>query len=80
MELEIIRDALGWCGLINIGILFFWFFMLVFAGDLVYRLHTKWFKMSREQFDIVHYSAIAFYKLAFFLFNIVPYLALRIVI
>jgi hypothetical protein len=45
----------------------------------MYRFHSKWFKISVEKFDDIHYSGMAFFKIAIFLFNLVPYLALRIV-
>ncbi len=46
MTLEVVRNALGWCFLINLGILMLWFLFLVFAHGWVYKMHTKWFKMS----------------------------------
>ena len=79
MTLEIVRNALGWCCLINLGILMWWFLFLVFAHDWVYKLHTKWFKMSVEQFNAIHYTGMMLFKLFIFAANLVPYLALRIV-
>ena len=79
MTVEILRDFLAWCSVINIGFLLFWVLWLMLAHDFVYRIHGKWFKMSVERFDAIHYAGIAFYKICIFVFNIVPYLALRIV-
>ena len=79
MTVEIVRSALGWCTLINMGMLLFWFLMLIFAKGLVYKVHSRWFKLSEEQFDKIHYSGLAHYKLAIFVLNLVPYIALRIV-
>lgn len=42
-------------------------------------LHSQWFHLSREQFDAVHYADMALYKLGILLFNLIPYIALRIV-
>lgn len=39
----------------------------------------RWFSLSREQFDSLHYAAMAVFKMGVLLFNLVPYLALRIV-
>jgi len=53
---------------------------MVYVGhDFMYRIHGKWFKLSEEKFDAIHYALIGFFKLSMILFNIVPYLALRIV-
>jgi len=79
MTIETIRDVLGWCSVINIGLLLWWFVALTLLHDWVYKYHSKWFKIPVEKFDSIHYSGMALYKMGIFLFNIVPYLALRIV-
>jgi hypothetical protein len=79
MTIEQIRDVLAWCSVINIGLLLWWFLMFALAHDFVYRLHGKWFKLTVERFDAIHYAGMAFFKIGIFLLNIVPYLALRIV-
>ena len=79
MTIEIIRAALAWCTVINIGLLLWWFLFITLAHDWTYRLHSKWFKLSVEEFDTVHYAGMAFFKIGIFLLNLVPYLALRIV-
>lgn len=79
MTVEIIRDVLAWCSVINIGLLLFWLLWLTLAHDLVYRVHGKFLKLSVEKFDAIHYAGMAFFKICIFVFNIVPYLALRIV-
>ncbi len=79
MTIEVIRAALGWCSIINMGLLIWWFLVITLAHDWVYKFHSKWFKLSVEKFDEIHYAGIAFFKIAVFLFNIVPYFALRIV-
>ena len=79
MTVEMIRAALGWCSIINIGLLFLWFFFMTVLHDWVYKYHSKWFRLSVERFDEIHYTSIAFFKMAILFFNIVPYFALRIV-
>jgi len=79
MTLEAIRSALAWCTLINWGILLWWFLFFALAHDWLYSIHSKWFNISVEKFDTIHYTGIAFYKILIFMFNFIPYLALRIV-
>ncbi len=79
MTAELLREILGWCAVINMGLLLWWFLFLVFAHDFIYRMHSRWYKIPVETFDAIHYSGIAFLKLLVFVFNITPYLALRIV-
>jgi hypothetical protein len=79
MTLESIRDVLGWCSAINIGLLLFWWLWFVLAHDFMYRFHGKWFKLSVEKFDAINYALIGLFKIGIILFNIIPYFALRIV-
>ena len=80
MDAETIRGMLGWCSLINLGLLAWWFLFFSFAHDWTYQFHSKWFSLSAEHFDIIHYSGMALYKVGIILFNLVPYLALRIIL
>ncbi len=73
------QSVLGWCAIINFGVLMWWFLFLVFAHDWVYRQHQRWFKITESRFDEIHYSAFAYYKLSVFVLIVVPYLALKIV-
>lgn len=79
MTIDTLREMLLWCFVINFGILLWWFLFFTFAHDWVYRFHGKWFKLSRDQFDAIHYAGIAFFKICIFVFNLVPYIALHIV-
>jgi len=71
---------LGISSLINIGLLLYWFFAFLYAHDLIYRLHTRWFKLSVEKFDSIHYSGMAILKLVTLFFNVVPYIVLKIML
>jgi len=79
MSIETLRYALLWCAVINYGVMLVWFLFFILARDLIHRLHGQWFRLSREQFDMAHYAGMAIFKLGIILFNLVPYVALRIV-
>jgi hypothetical protein len=76
MTIEVIRSFLLWCTVINHAVLLVWFLVFVFAHDLMLRIHGRWFRMSREQFDGLHYAGMAVYKVGILLFNLVPLAAL----
>lgn len=78
MTVEIVREALLWCAVINYGVLIVWFLVFSLAHDWIYRLHSRWFRLSPERFDAVHYGGMAIYKVGVLLFNLVPYIALTI--
>ncbi len=79
MTIELIMSVLGWCTLINFALLIWWFLFLVVAHEWTLGLHTKWFRISPEKFDVIHYSLMGVFKMGVIIFNLVPYLALRIV-
>ena len=79
VTVEVVRSTLAWCSVINLILLAWWGLFFFFAHDWTYRMHSKWFQIPVEKFDSIHYTGIAFYKMAILLFNLVPYLSLRIV-
>jgi len=80
MTIDIMREFLGWCSIINLGLLLWWVLFFMFAHDFMYRLHGKWFNLSVEKFDTIHYAGMAFFKITIFIFNVVPYLVLLIIV
>ncbi len=79
MDITTVRSFFMWCTLINGALLLSSFVILASAGDWVYRMHSRWFAMPRETFDTVIYCFMGFFKILYFLFNLVPYIALVIV-
>jgi uncharacterized protein DUF6868 len=78
MTIEIVRRALLWCAVINYGILLVWFLFFMLAHDWMYLSHSRWFHLSVEQFDVLHYAGMSIFKLGILLLNLVPYIALHI--
>ena len=79
MTIDILTGVFGWCAIINIGLLFWWFLFFAFAHDWVYRMHNRWYNITVEAFDRIHYAGLMIFKTAVFVFTVVPYFALRIV-
>src|SRR5204862_1729172 len=80
MNFELLKSFFLWCTLINYGILLVWAIVFIFAHDWHFRLVTLWFrKLSVEQYDMVNFVGIAFFKIAIILFSLVPYLALCVI-
>jgi hypothetical protein len=78
MNVETLRNALLWCGIINYAILVLWA-ALVFLAPGLLRWFARLYRVPAEQFDAIQYGLIALYKIGIILFNLVPYIALRIV-
>jgi len=79
MTMDTVRDMLLWCLVINMGLLLWWFLFFSLAHDWLYRFHGKWFRIPVEKFDAIHYAGMSFFNICIFVFNLAPYIALRIV-
>jgi hypothetical protein len=78
MTIAVTRDFLLWCTVINYGVLLVWFLAFVFAHDWMFRIHGRWFRLSRDQFDALHYAGMSILKIGIILFNLVPLIVLFI--
>jgi hypothetical protein len=78
MELTALKHLLLISTLTNYAIVTLWFVVFVYAHESLYRLHTRWFRLSPQDFDKIHYSAMAIYKIGVLLLNLVPLIALSI--
>lgn len=80
MTIELIKSFLMWSTIINVGLMAFWVFFIMLMPDTVYKLQIKFFPIKREQFDVVIYCFIGIYKLLIIFFNIIPWIALEIIV
>ena len=79
VTLESITTVLGWCSVINLGILIVAAIALVPMRGLIISVHSKMFNLSEEHLSAAYLQYMAQYKLAIFVLNLVPYIALKIV-
>jgi hypothetical protein len=79
MSLEAVRNTLLWCTAINVAVLVVWSLLWVLPHQWIYRLTSRRFRLTPEQFDAISFAGIVVYKLGILFFNLVPYIALRIV-
>lgn len=79
MNAETLKRTLAWSAVINYIILIVWFVAFFAAHEWLRDIHARFgFHLSADQFDFAHYMGMAVYKIGIMLFNLVPYLALRI--
>jgi hypothetical protein len=79
MDIEILTAFFMWCSIINIGLLFVSFLLWMVASDWIYALQSKWFPMPRQTLNVVFYCWFGFYKIIVYMFNIVPWVVLKII-
>jgi hypothetical protein len=79
MTIEVARHALLWCSIIDYGILLAWFLIFRFPHHWIHQWWGQWFGLSAERCDVISAAGMVFFKIGILLFNIVPYVALRLV-
>ncbi len=78
MTMQVLTDVLMWCTILNGGLLIVSWVVCAFAGNWVYSMHSKWFPMPRETFNVVIYTFLGVYKILFWVFFAIPFIALKI--
>ena len=79
MDILALTEFFMWCTIINAVMMAAAVLVYMAIPDFVYRVHTRWFDISREHFDAIFYSIFAFYKVIFIFFNLVPWIVLLII-
>jgi len=77
---ETLAQVLIRCFLAGAILLMIWFIAFLALGDSMYALHTKWFGISRTQFELVNYSAMAATKISILVLFLIPYICIRLVL
>ncbi|SHM17958.1 DUF6868 family protein [Roseibium suaedae] len=78
MTLLELKAFLGWCSILNFGLLLVSALVLVLFADRLVRLHAALFQMDPADLRRLYLQSLAFYKVLILTFNIVPYVALVI--
>ena len=78
-SLETVRAVLAWCTVLNLGLLVLASLAVTVVGGPIRKLHAKMFGLSEDDLSRAYFQYLAHYKIAIFVFNLAPYLALRIV-
>lgn len=79
MSIETLTVFLGWVTAVNIGILLFSTLMVVTFRKRVAAIHGRMFSIKEEEILPMYFQYLAQYKTLTLIFNLVPYLVLRLV-
>jgi len=77
-SIETIREFLGWCSVINIGMLFISTIMLTIMRSWVVKIHAGTTGVSEAELPRIYIEFLGNYKILIIVFNVVPYLSLRL--
>ena len=79
MDIKKIRKIAGWCAVINYGLLVLVVILFLIAHDWMYEFNQLFFAVSVETYNSILLMTLALWELFIWVFNIVPYIVLRIV-
>lgn len=78
ITLSQLTELLGWAAVINIAYLLVATLVVVFMNGAITSLHSKVFKVKREELNAKYFDFLGNYKIASLVFFVAPYLALKI--
>jgi hypothetical protein len=79
MDMAILKEFFMWCTLINLGLFMWSAIMCMACKGMIQRVHGKMFGLGPETINTMLYGFLAFYKIVFIVFCLVPWIALTIV-
>ena len=78
MSIETIREFLGWCTVINFGFVIVGIIKVMSIRDWASKIHATMFDIDDAWVRQAYFQFFTVYKIAIIVFNLVPYIALRI--
>lgn len=73
-----LQTFLGWCSVINIGLLTFSSLIIIIFREQISNLHATIFNLNKEDVFPAYFQYLGQFKILIIVFNIVPYFALSI--
>ena len=77
-NIDAITEFLGWCSVINISILILSTILLTIMRGPIVRFHAKTSGVEAGELPKIYFQYLGNYKILIFVFNLVPYIALRL--
>ena len=80
MDVQTLTAFFMWCTIVNVAIFAWGAMWFVLAPDFIHRMQNRIFPLPRETFNAVIYGFLGLHKLFIIVFNVVPWVALLIVV
>ncbi|MDX2506334.1 MAG: hypothetical protein QNL62_17900 [Gammaproteobacteria bacterium] len=77
-SIETIREFLGWCSVINIGMLLVSTIMLTIMRSWVIKIHASTTGVSEMELPRIYIEFLGNYKILIIMLNVVPYISLSV--
>ena len=78
ISIAVMREFLGWCSVINVGLLLLSSILVIAIRKTAVRMHGKMFNLDEKFLCQAYFTYLGQYKIAILIVNIVPYFALKI--
>ena len=79
MTLEALTDFFLWCLILNTAFLLFSTLMISALKDFAISMHRKMFDISEATLEKLYFQYLARFKILIIVFNLTPYIALRLI-
>jgi hypothetical protein len=74
-SIESLRALLGWCSVINMGLLMLSTILLILMRGPITKLHSRLFGLAETDLSRGYLQFLAQYKIAILILNLAPYIA-----
>ncbi|MBV9216144.1 MAG: hypothetical protein JO053_08210 [Acidobacteria bacterium] len=78
MNTDMLRHFFAWCAILNYAMLILWFVLHIGMHGALVKLGERFFNIPAEKYDSISLKGMLFLKLVIWVFNITPYLVLRL--
>ena len=68
------------CFVLAVCLLLFSFVFYLLAADWAYCIHSKWFDITRHDFDLMNYYGMGLIKIVSFLFFLFPFISIKLML
>lgn len=79
IDLNMLISFFGWCSIINMSVLLFSFICILFFREVTLNIHSKLTGVASTDLPTLYFQHIGTYKIITLIFNITPYIALKII-
>lgn len=79
MTQGVLTEVVGWCLIINIGILLLSTLGMSVLRPIITKVHSKMFGLSEEDLRWAYFRYLSQFKIAVIVLNLTPYIALKII-
>lgn len=78
MSINELTAFLGWCTIVNMGVLIFSTLFITLLKSFAIDVHSKLLGIDAAELPKMYFSYLANYKIMVLMFNFAPYIALKI--